>query len=72
MEYRLLEPAAAELEEAAKFYEDYTSSLGTSFLDEFERTMIGTNFDPSVVNSALTARLIPASGKRASGERHPW
>ena len=37
--YRLLDPAAIELTNAVTFYEDYTSKLGTTFLDEFERAI---------------------------------
>ena len=37
--YRLIESAAIELAEAVAFYEDYTSRLGTTFLDEFERAL---------------------------------
>ena len=37
--YRLLDPAAIELTNAATFYEEYTSNLGTTFLDEFERAI---------------------------------
>ena len=37
--YRLLDPAAIELTNAATFYENYTSRLGTTFLDEFERAV---------------------------------
>ncbi|MFC5049042.1 type II toxin-antitoxin system RelE/ParE family toxin [Rubritalea spongiae] len=37
--YRLIESAAVELAEAVAFYEDYTSRLGTTFLDEFDRAI---------------------------------
>jgi plasmid stabilization system protein ParE len=37
--YRLIESAAIELADAVAFYEDYTSRLGTTFLDEFERAV---------------------------------
>ncbi len=38
--YRLLDPAAIELTSAATFYEEYTSNLGATFLDEWAIELI--------------------------------